>query len=443
MRSTFRDHSPPNAGSLRPPLRLDPDSWEVTHQDIEQALEISSNTKPGPDSIPYGAWRALGKLAVDILYDVTSTLSQASAPDLLREAYEDETTDGQHDFNLSTLICLPKKPTGHDDEAGTYFSPGNTRPLSIVNTDNRLIANAARLRWESILDKWISSNQQGFLPGRSMLSNLVALDTTSMHTALSGPNGAVVLFDFRAAFPSLAPGFLFQMLRRIGIPENAINFVSSLYDNNRCQISYKGDLYPGFTMSGVRQGCPLSPLLYALAADVLLEKIATSLPEAWVRAYADDTAVVLSDFWSQAPRLGSIFEAFAKISNLHLNIDKCVLIPLHPRGPQLPAHLSNARPPTQADVRLRDNAPNPAGDSAERKSGSSNSDKSIDGPNRSEPNSPDSPTTRASTSQTTTPATRLKQQMEGALQTLGHNLQQHLWGWRNMKLSGKESIWGS
>ena len=85
--------------------------------------------------------------------------------------------------------------------------------------------------------------------------------------------------------------------------------------------------------SGVRKGCPLSPLLYALAADALLEKICTTLPGIWARAYADDTAVVLSDFWGQAPALADIFDTFASISNLHVNYSKRVIIPLHPRGP--------------------------------------------------------------------------------------------------------------
>ena len=155
-----------------------------------------------------------------------------------------------------------------------------------------------------------------------------------MQTALMGPDGAMVLFDFRAAFPSLSQQYLMSTLRAVGLLENVLNLVDSLYDNNHCQIRHKGALYSGFTMtSGVRQGCPLSPLLYALAADALLEKICTALPEVWVRAYADDTAVVLNDFWRQAPALASIFEDFASVSNLYLNYAKSVIIPLHPRGP--------------------------------------------------------------------------------------------------------------
>jgi hypothetical protein len=84
--------------------------------------------------------------------------------------------------------------------------------------------------------------------------------------------------------------------------------------------------------SGVRQGCPLSPLLYAIAADALLEKICDAIPDIIVRAYADDTAVVLTDFWKQAPILARIFEEFGMLSNLRLNHDKCIIIPLNPTG---------------------------------------------------------------------------------------------------------------
>lgn len=97
---------------------------------------------------------------------------------------------------------------------------------------------------------------------------------------------------------------------------------------------------------GVRQGCPLSPLLYAIAADALLENICTAIPDAVVRAYADDTAVVLTDFWSQAPLLAKIFDDFGALSNLRLNFEKCVIIPLNPIGLVPPGQLAPVRSDT-------------------------------------------------------------------------------------------------
>ena len=297
---------------------------------------------PGPDGIPYRAWRALGNMAVSVLHDVAGTLAGPEAERLLQEAYADEVADGSHLYNLSTLICLPKKAAGNDDDAGTYYTPDGTRPLSIVNTDNRLVANATRLRWESMLCNWISSNQQGFLPGRSILANLLALDTGAIHTALSGPNGAVVLFDFKAAFPSVSQQYLSQTLAHIGLPIGGLQLVASLYDTNHCEINIQGQQYPGFCMtSGVRQGCPLSPLLYALVAGALLEKACATIPGIWIRAYADDTAVILTDFWDQAPILARVFDDFAAVSNLQLNCDKCVVILLNPKGCPLTSAVAN------------------------------------------------------------------------------------------------------
>ena len=81
------------------------------------------------------------------------------------------------------------------------------------------------------------------------------------------------------------------------------NAFSSLYHDNKCSISVKGGTFNGFSMhSGVRQGCPPSPIIYALVAEELLDLIDDLVPGCFTRAYADDTALVTQDF-SKAPTL--------------------------------------------------------------------------------------------------------------------------------------------
>ena len=81
--------------------------------------------------------------------------------------------------------------------------------------------------------------------------------------------------------------------------------------------------------SGVRQGCPLSPLVYALVAEVLLDKLEQEVDGLYAKAYADDTAIILKDFWASLPTVTRIFEEWAKISGLHLNLAKSVIVPLN------------------------------------------------------------------------------------------------------------------
>ena len=97
-----------------------------------------------------------------------------------------------------------KKRSGTHEALGDYYEAPSTRPLSIVNTDNRLLANAARIRWEPILSKWVSAPQRGFLKGRSMLANVVDIDVEAMQVSLAEEYGGLVLFDFKAAFPSMS-----------------------------------------------------------------------------------------------------------------------------------------------------------------------------------------------------------------------------------------------
>jgi hypothetical protein len=105
--------------------------------------------------------------------------------------------------------------------------------------------------------------------------------------------------------------------------------VRSLYDMNKCVISCGGQLYAGFELTaGIRQGCPLSPLLFAVTVDMLLRQLSRQTPDATIRAFADDTAMVLQDAWESVARISRWFVEFGAISGLELNLPKTVMTPL-------------------------------------------------------------------------------------------------------------------
>ena len=269
------------------------------------------------------------------------------------QASDPEDTEDGHSFNLGTLCCLPKKPSGTDCALGDFFAADCTRPLCIVNTDDRLIANAARLRWEPIFNAWVSQMQRGFLHGRSFLANVIEIDYNAMTVSLAKATGALVLFDFRAAFPGVSHKYMEQVLTHLGLPDTALNLVRHLYDNNRCRISCQGQTFRGFGIkSGIRQGCPLSLLLFAVIVDLLLRRLASDFPKCRGRAFADDIAMVLEDLWLTAPRLAHMFNEFEAISGLALNLPKTVIIPLWPTPTDdVRQHMPTVSPPW-ADVQV-------------------------------------------------------------------------------------------
>jgi len=327
-------------------------AWIPDKEDMSKTIKHTGKSAPGPDGIPYLAWRLLGDLARDVLFRAAIDMSDNDIGGSLEEISFGKEM-GVEGFNLGNMIFLPKKPSGHHPLFGDFYTPGDVRPLMVVNTDNRILANFFRRQWEPLLDRWISPSQQGFLPGRSMASNIVGVEAAAQAASLKDRRGGILLLDFKAAFPSISQGFLLKMLDHLKLPRGVRRVVRNLYYNHECRVCFGGVVGEGFKVgAGIRQGCPLSPLLFALAIDILLRRIIKLVPGVKVYAFADDIALVLENVGRDMGLLTQIFQDLEKVAGLSLNRKKCVLIPLWPTNTSIVKSELIRRLPEWGDIQV-------------------------------------------------------------------------------------------
>ena len=110
-------------GTKRRPRRSlskDLADWTPRRQDTIKAIRSAGNSSPGPDGITFAVWRKLGELGIKTLHDMAVSLRDPNVKDNMQKAYEDEGEGEEHDYNLSTLVCLPKAAAGEDPDFGAY-----------------------------------------------------------------------------------------------------------------------------------------------------------------------------------------------------------------------------------------------------------------------------------------------------------------------------------
>ena len=249
----------------------------------------------------------------------------------LIDAYNESKEDGALSFTQrqGQISLIPKK-----DRNPLLLK--NWRPLSLLNSDYKILAKTIANRIKPCLEKIIHHDQTGFLQNRYIGENIVkALDLIEIAEA-EDVEAFLMFIDFEKAYDHIEWPFLYKTLQLFGFDENLIKWVKILYSDITSCVTNNGWKSDFFQLTrGVRQGCPLSSYLFILCTEILsisirsnpdIHGIEYNGTEHKLSQFADDTWFSLIYDQDNLNTVLQTLDTFQICSGLKINYEKTELL---------------------------------------------------------------------------------------------------------------------
>lgn len=287
---------------------------EYPEDEVYSRLKESRHNKsPGPDGLTvefYAEfWLTIKEAVVEVINEINRGVQIPQS------------------FTEGIIVLVPKTAAPKEIK--------ELRPISLLNTDYKLYMRCMKARASRCVGKLLGNNQVCAVPGQSIMNALCHLREEVVLSNINRTKKLMLNLDLDHAFDRVSHGYLWWVLERYNFPKKFIENIKNLYNNAYSRLQINRDTSNVINIRcSVRQGCPMSMLLFVLYLQPFIELLKTDTTKP--TAFADDITLMVQDM-TELGRIKQKADVFCGITNASLNTDKCrgLFIGSNSRGPTL------------------------------------------------------------------------------------------------------------
>eukprot|EP00253_Pinus_taeda_P035588 PITA_35588 len=229
----------------------------ISLQEVEEAVNLLKARKaPGPDGFTANFFQHFWET---IKWEVWQVAEESR---VLRWMYQG--------MNATFIALIPK--------AEYSPSPDKYRPITLCNIIYKIVSKVIALRLKPLLSLIISLEQSGYVEGRQITDGIILTHEVIHSLKHKKKPGMLLKIDVSKAFDSISWEYMQSILHAFGFAPAWVRWVSSLISSAFFSILINGIPSSTFRPTrGIRQGDPLSPLLFVIMAEGLGRSIKSAL----------------------------------------------------------------------------------------------------------------------------------------------------------------------